>query len=118
MKFAILVYETAGAFEAREAPEQRDAYWGAYTAFGGSLAQAGAITGGAALTPPGSATTLRSRGGALQVIDGPFADTKEQLGGFYLIEADSLDAALTLARQCPSVQEGMGSVEVRPLLAM
>ena len=118
MKFAILVYETAGSFDAREGADQREAYWGAYTAFGGALAQAGAMSGGAALTPPGSATTLRSRGGALQVIDGPFADIKEQLGGFFLIEAESLDAALALARQCPSLQEGMGCVEVRPLLSM
>jgi hypothetical protein len=118
MTFAVLVYETAGWFEASDAVDQREAYWGACTAFGGALAQSGALrTGDAALTSPGSAPTRRMLGGALQVVDGPFSDRKEQLGGFFLIEAERLDGALALARQRPSLQEGMGSAEARSLLS-
>jgi hypothetical protein len=116
MKYAILVYETPEEFAERDDAAKREVYWGAYTAYGQSLGQAGVAAGGAGLLPPSSATTLRVRGGSRQVLDGPYTDTKEQLGGFFLIEAPDLDAALAWAAQCPSATRG--AVEVRPVMTM
>lgn len=111
MQYAILVYETDEDFAARADARSAD-YWGAHAAFRESLGSRG--VGGAGLSPPHAATTVRKRGGAREVLDGPFADTKEQLGGFYLVEAPDLDAALKIAEQCPT----RGAIEVRPVLAM
>lgn len=116
MKFAILVYETAEELAERNDPERGQAYWAAYTAYGQLLGQAGVITGGLGLKGPEAATTVRLRGGSRQVIDGPFADTKEQLGGFYIIDVADLDAALDWAAKCPAASRG--SIEVRPAIAM
>ena len=71
--------------------------------------------GGAQLQPSATATTVRVDGGSTLTTDGPFAETKEALGGFYLIEADDLDAALEIAARIPAARMG-GSVEVRPLV--
>ncbi len=114
MQFAILVYETEAQLAERDHPEKQAAYWGAYTAYSKALVEAGIMRGGAGLLPPGAATSVRLHGGKRQVQDGPFADTKEKLGGFYLIEVADLDKALEWAARCPSVAEG--SVEVRPTL--
>lgn len=114
MKYAILVYETARDFADRTDPARKDAYWGSYTAYNEFLGDA--ATGGAALTGGETATTIRLREGERHVQDGPFADTKEILGGFWLVEAKDLDHALELASKCPSAKTG--SVEVRPLLSM
>ena len=116
MKYAILIYETAAEFDEREDDSLKGAYWGAYTAYGQSLGQGGVAAGGAGLLPPQTATTLRLRGGSRQVVDGPYADTKEQLGGFFLIDAADLDAALDWAAKCPAATRG--AVEVRPLMVM
>ncbi len=80
------------------------------------MAQAGVIVKGDGLQGPQMATTLRLRDGKRQVQDGPFADTKEQLGGCFVIEVPDLDAALDWAAQAPSARTA--SVEVRPVLAM
>ena len=74
------------------------------------------MVGGTGLQPPSLATTIRLRAGKRQVQDGPFADTKEQLGGYYVIEVPGLDQALDWAARCPSATNG--SVEVRPNLTM
>lgn len=116
MKYAILVYETAEEFAERDNDAKRGAYWGAYSAYGESLGKGGVAAGGAGLLPPATATTLRLRGGSRQVVDGPYAETKEQLGGFFLIEAPDLDAALEWAAKCPSAARG--AVEVRPVMTM
>lgn len=116
IQYAILVYETPEEFAERDNAEKRTHYWGAYTAYGQALGAGGVAAGGAGLAPPSSATSLRLRNGKREIVDGPFAETKEQLGGFFLIEAESLDAALDWAAQCPSV--GRGGVEVRPVLQM
>ncbi|MBI1252620.1 MAG: YciI family protein [Alphaproteobacteria bacterium] len=117
MKYAILVYETADDFAAREDQDRMQAYWAAYSAYADALSKSGFGAGqGAGLLPPHAATTVRVRGGARQVVDGPFADTKEQLGGFFIIDAPDLDAAIAWAEKCPSV--GSGSVEIRPLMTM
>lgn len=114
MKFAILVYETAEDFSARNDPARAGAYWGAYAAYSKTLTEAGIARGGAGLLPPAAATTLRIRGDKRTVQDGPFADTKEMLGGMFLIEVADLETALEWAARCPSAASG--SVEVRPEL--
>ncbi|MDX2235208.1 MAG: YciI family protein [Hyphomonadaceae bacterium] len=116
MKYAILVYETPEEFAERDDETLKGAYWGAYTAYGQSLGQGGVAAGGAGLLPPATATTLRLRGGSRQVVDGPYAETKEQLGGFFLIEAPDLDAALDWAAKCPAATRG--AIEVRPVMGM
>jgi hypothetical protein len=114
MQYAILVYETPAELSAREDPARVGPYWAAYTAYSQALAGAGVAAGGAGLQPPAAATTVRLRGGQTHVQDGPYADTKEQLGGLFLIEAPDLDAALAWAARCPAA--ATGSVEVRPVL--
>jgi hypothetical protein len=116
MKYTILVYENATDFGARTDATRKDAYWGAYRAYTKALTDAGVMVGGAGLQPPPLATTIRLRDGKRQVQDGPFADTKEQLGGYYVIEVPGLDQALDWAARCPSATNG--SVEVRPNLTM
>ena len=116
MKYTILVYENTVDFATRTDAARKDAYWGAYRAYTKALADAGVMVGGAGLQPPPLATTVRLRDGKRQVQDGPFADTKEQLGGYYVIEVPGLDQALDWAARCPSASSG--SVEVRPNLSM
>ena len=116
MKYTILVYENTADFGARTDAKRKDAYWGAYRAYTTALREAGVMTGGAALQPPHAGTTLRQRDGKRHVQDGPFAETKEQLGGFYEIDVPDLDTALQWAARCPAA--ATGAVEVRPNLAM
>jgi hypothetical protein len=113
MQYMILGYESAGDIAKREGKEAT-AYvegWAAYTA---ALIAAGVLVSGAGLQPVATATTLRSKDGKRQVQDGPYVDTKEQLGGFYIIEAPSLDVALDWASKSPALPNG--AVEVRPVL--
>ncbi|MDX1969084.1 MAG: YciI family protein [Planctomycetaceae bacterium] len=114
MKYALLVYESPEAVNARNDPALAPAYWASYMAYSKALAEAGVAAGGAGLQAPAMGTTLRIRGDQRQVQDGPFADTKEQLGGFFLVDVPDLDAALKWAARCPSAANG--SVEVRPVL--
>ncbi len=85
----------------------------AYTAYTEALTKAGVLKGANRLQPSSSATTVRITNGKTQVLDGPYVDSKEQLGGYYLIDVADLDAALSWAARCPAV--GHGVVEVRPL---
>lgn len=116
MQYAILVYETAQEVESRTHPERAGEYWMAYKAYSDALVQAGVMAGGNALQPSATATTVRIRNSARDVQDGPFADTKEQLGGLFVIEVPDLEAALEWAARCPSTLTG--SAEVRPILPM
>ncbi len=116
MQYLIITYETPAAVAARTDPTLAPAYWGAWQAYAEALKQAGVLRGGAGLEPPATATTVRVRGDRRLVQDGPFAETKELLGGFFQIEVDDLDAALAWAARCPSSSDG--STEVRPLLRM
>ncbi len=116
MKYVLLAFETEDAYEARVDPERSDAYWGSWAAFGSALAEAGVTQGGAAVQPPGTATAVLVRDGERQVQDGPYPDTKEQLGGWFIIDVPDLDAALEWAAKCPSSADG--GTEVRPLLEM
>ena len=112
MKYTILIYETEADFGARTDATRKDSYWGAYRAYTKALTDAGIMVGGAALQPAHGATTVRQHNGKRQVQDGPYAETKEQLGGYYVIEVPDLDAALEWAARCPAV--ATGTVEVRP----
>lgn len=85
----------------------------AYAAYTEALKTAGALKGGSRLQPSSAATTVRTTNGKLQVLDGPYADSKEQLGGYYLIDVADLDAALAWAARCPGASHGI--VEVRAL---
>lgn len=114
MKYTILVYESDADFKTRNDDACQAAYWGAYRAYTTALQQAGVMVGGAGLQPPHAATTVRQRDGKRRVQDGPFADTKEQLGGYYEIEVPGLDQALEWAARCPAA--ATGAVEVRPNL--
>jgi hypothetical protein len=85
-----------------------------YWKYSDDLEKSGLGRGGEALEPVSTATTVRVRNGQTQVTDGPFAETKETLGGFYMIECDSLDAAIDWASRIPGAR--IGSVEVRPVM--
>jgi hypothetical protein len=113
MQYALLIYEDESVYGAEDSPAMQ-AVIARHMEFG--EANGGAIRGGAGLRGTDTATTIRNRGGEQTLHDGPFAETREQLGGFYLIEADDLDAAIAIARRIPLA--GDGSVEVRPLLPM
>ena len=116
MQYLILIYDEETANPSPEPPDP--ALWGEilgqYNAYTEMLKSTGVFIAGEALQPVTTATTLRQQGGQTVITDGPFAETKEGLGGFYLIEAPDLDAALKLAEQCPGVR--YGSIEVRPVV--
>src|SRR3989441_918633 len=100
MKYTVLIYETAADFSTRADEQRKDAYWGAYRAYTKALTEAGVMVGGAGLQPPPLATTVRLKNGKRHVQDGPFAEAKEQLGGYYVIEVPDLDRALDWAARC------------------
>jgi hypothetical protein len=108
VKYALLIYDDPKALE-QAGPSLMEEY----DKFGNGLVEHGLMRGGEQLS--GSVTTLRSESGKTIVADGPFAETKEQLGGFFLVECESLDEALDVARRVPSLRIG-GKVEVRPVI--
>jgi len=114
MQYMLIHTEAPEHFAKREDPTEAGAYWGAWSAYANAVAAAGIVVSGAGLLPPHTATTLRVRDGQRQVHDGPYAESKENLGGFYVIEVPDLDTALEWAAKCPSA--GYASVEVRPLV--
>ena len=116
MQYLLIIYEDETLFEGGEEGPIWQALLAAHNAFAGELVAAGVMRGGAGLKPVATATTVRTQGGAKTLHDGPWAETKEQLGGFYQIEVADLDAALAWARKLPLAQDG--SVEVRPILSM
>lgn len=110
MKYMLLIYTPNPTPYASLPREQQFAPWAAYTK---ALRDAGAMVAGDKLTAAGTGTTVRLRDGLRQVQDGPYAATKEELGGYYIIEAADLDAALDWAARCPA--SAYGAVEVRPI---
>jgi hypothetical protein len=112
MQFALLIFESPEAFATRKTPETNP-YNGAWRAYYKAVVEAGIYAGGNPLEVPETATTVRLTDGKRHVQDGPFADTKEQLAGFMILELSSLDAALDWAARCPAAS--VGAVEVRPL---
>ena len=115
MQYMLLIYDNEAQF-AGMGDEERNRLMGDYFSYTEELRQAGAFVAGDALQPTQSATSVRLRDGERLVTDGPFAETKEQLGGYYLIEAENLDRAIEAAARCPGAE--YGSMEVRPLLDM
>ncbi len=111
MQYALLIY-TEEPTEA-PSPEAMAAEMEAYNAFGQHVTDRGAMKGGEALAPTATATTVRVRDGRTISTDGPFAETKEVLGGFYLVEAADLDEAIGYAAMIPGAKRG--SIEVRPV---
>jgi hypothetical protein len=114
MQFMLLMTETVEETARRTDPAESGAYWGAWNTFIAAMAEAGIIVNGDGLQGTHAATTLRIRDGRRIVEDGPFADSKEQLGGYFVIEVPDLDAALEWAARSPSALSA--SVEVRPVL--
>ncbi len=116
MKYAILIYDENTANPSPEPPDpaMMGQIMSEYNAFDQEITAAGAKLGGEALQPNPTATSVRVRDGKTVTTDGPFAETKEGLGGFYLIEAKDLDEALAWAAKCPG--SWYGTVEVRPIM--
>jgi hypothetical protein len=113
MKYLCLIYNQEKNLAALS-KEQWDSLKEEYFAYGGSIKESGHYLGGNSLQPTGTAKTVRVRGGKVSATDGPFAETNEQLGGYYLIEADSLDEAIGWASKIPGARHG--SIEVRPVM--
>ena len=115
MQYMLLIYEDeakwAALSEDETAPIMRE-----YFAYTDELRRAGAFLAGEPLQPTSTATTVRVRDGETLTTDGSFAETKEQLGGYYLVDVESLDEAIEWAAKIPSAQRGLGSIEVRPVL--
>ena len=114
MQYLLMLYVNESGWTKLSKAEQEQGVV-AYAAYTEALAKAGVLKGANRLQPTSSATTVRTSNGKTQVLDGPYVDSKEQLGGYYLIDAPDLDAALTWAARCPAV--GHGVVEVRPIWA-
>ncbi|MDM0010758.1 YciI family protein [Variovorax sp. J22G73] len=112
MQYMLMFYQPASEFEQRDDASSR-AYRASWMAYADAVRRAGISLGGHGLLPPLTGTTLRVRGDKRQVQDGPFADTKEQLGGYFVIEVADLDAALEWAERAPCATTG--GVEVRPV---
>jgi len=110
MRYAVLIYERPGAYDPLS-PEERQAVSAEYLA----IRDDPRVVDGARLQPAEMATTVRVREGGTLITDGPFADTKEVFGGYYLLTADNLDAAIEIAERIPAARMG-GSVEIRPML--
>jgi len=110
-QYAVLIYSDESAvWDEKKNKEVMDAYW-AYT---NMLTSSGEGDAGEALHPTSTATTVRVRDGKTLTTDGPFMESKEALGGFYIIKADGLDGAIALAAKCPGAEHG--AVEVRPVV--
>jgi hypothetical protein len=113
MKYLAMIYQDDAA-EAAKGPEAMQQMMGDYYKFTTAIREAGVYKSGEALHPSATATTVRVRDGKVQTTDGPFAETKEQLGGYYLIECKDLDEAIHWASQIPHASEC--AVEIRPVL--
>jgi|SRR5215470_1085337 len=115
MQYLLLIYGNEAAMQSanKTDTDQMHAAYGAYTE---ALQKAGVIVGGNRLKPSASASTVRTANGKTQVLDGPYAETKEQLAGYYMIDVPDLDAALSWAARCPGASRGV--MEVRPVWPM
>lgn len=113
MKYILLIYDVEKDWEKLGQADQQKIYQ-EYGELSASLKQNGNYLAGNQLQPVATATSVRVRNGKKLITDGPFAETKEQLGGFYMVEAKDLDEALSIAARIPSVR--MGTIEVRPVV--
>ena len=115
MQYLLLIYGSEKDWAAMPQDEMGKMY-GEYFAFTEAIKNEGSYIGGNPLQPTSTATTVRVRDGKRSITDGPFAETKEQLGGYYLVEAKDLDDATAIAARIPGAE--VGSIEVRPVLPM
>ena len=115
MQYLLLIYQNEAEYAARPKADivAMQAEYGAFTQ---AIIQSGNFKGGERLRPVSAATTVRVRGGKVTTTDGPFAETREQLGGYYMIEAKDLDEASAIAAKLPGSK--YGAVEVRPIWPM
>ena len=115
MQYILLLHANEAGF-ANMTPAEQQQGLASYMAYTEALTKAGALVGSNRLQPVATATTVRIADGKTQVLDGPYADSKEQLGGYYLIDVPDLDAALSWAARCPGASHG--AIEVRPIWSM
>ncbi len=115
MRYLLLICTDELAMEAAS-PEESQASFAEYMAFGEEMTKRGVLKGGERLRPTSDATTVRVRDGEVVTSDGPFAETKEQIGGFYSIDAKDLDEAIEIAAKIPGARTG--TIEVRPIWEM
>ena len=113
MKYMLLIYADSTGWDQLSEDEQ-NAISGEYYAVNDDSR----VVGGAQLQPSATATTVRVENGSPLTTDGPFVETKEELGGYYLLEADDLDGAIEIAARLPAARHGSGAVEVRPIVEM
>jgi hypothetical protein len=114
MQYMILIYGDEKNFAMlADNPQAQQQMYAAFTRYGADMREAGVLRGGAELKPTSTATTVRVRNGKTLTTDGPFAETKEQLGGYYMIDVPDLDQAVHWAARCPAANGG--SIEVRPM---
>ena len=113
MQFLCLIYEAESLMTTRS-DEENGQIFQEYMTYTDDIKSSGHFVAGDALQPTSTATTIRIQSGERVVTDGPFAETKEQLGGYYLLECDSLDEAIEQASKIPSAK--FGSIEVRPIM--
>ena len=116
MQYILLIYENEAEAKARN-KEESQRIFGEYMAFTGSIKESGHMRAGEPLESASTATTVRVKAGKTVRTDGPFAETREQLGGFYIVEAKDLDEAVGIAARIPASKTG-GCVEVRPIMKM
>ncbi len=115
MKYMLMIYgDEAG--EAKTSDGDMQQIMAAYKAYSEALVKAGVMSGGERLHPSSTATTVRIAGGKTNVLNGPYAESREQCGGYYLIDVPDLDSALSWAARCPGASHGV--IEVRPIWAM
>jgi hypothetical protein len=112
MQYLLMIYEEEKVWNALSEAE-RNQFYGEYMAYTDDIKKSGHWIGGNPLQPIHTATTVRVRDGKVSTTDGPFAETREQLGGYYLVEAKDLDEATRLAARIPGAK--LGSIEVRPI---
>ena len=115
MQYLLIIHSNESGW-AQMTPEQQEQGKAAYNAYTEALKKAGAFLGSNRLRPSANSTTVRVVNGKSQVLDGPYADTKEQVGGYYLIDVPDLDGALSWAARCPGAHHGV--MEVRPVWPM
>jgi hypothetical protein len=115
MQYMLLIYGNEAAMQGASEKQMAEVS-GAYTAYTKAMRDSGAFVAGDPLRPSSTATTVRLVDGHSKVLNGPYAETKEQLGGYYIIEVPDLDAALSWAARCPGAQGGV--LEVRPIRPM
>ena len=114
MNYALMFYQSPAEFAARTDPVKHKAFWGSFLPYMNSLHEAGIVVAGAGLEPPSMAKTMRTEKGKRLVQDGPYADSKEQLGGFFILNVPDLDTAMAWANRFPAACGGV--TEVRPCL--